>query len=67
MRLQILALTIALSSAASAQTPGTQLSDFQAQGRERLLEADANKDGRLSKAEWAARADGHPGRFCCNS
>ena len=37
-----------------AADEGVSLADFQAAGRQRLMRADANGDGRISKEEWAA-------------
>ena len=54
----ILAVTRARTYHRIPQTPGTQLVDFQAEGFTRLLEADADKDGKLSKEEWTARSGG---------
>lgn len=57
MRTTILATAVALLAtpvAAFAAGEGAALADFQAAGRQRMLRADANGDGKISKEEWAA-------------
>ncbi|GJD76672.1 EF-hand domain-containing protein [Methylobacterium goesingense] len=61
-------------TSASAQTPqgsdptkgaggaGVDLATFLARNRNRILRADADHDGRVSRAEWAAWWDAHPGK-----
>lgn len=40
---------------ALAAGEGTALADFQAAARPRLMRADANRDGKISKEEWVER------------
>ncbi len=59
---------------ASAQTPagadppkstgaaGVDLATFLSRNRTRIMRADADQDGRVSRAEWAAWWDARPGR-----
>ncbi|GJE57719.1 acid-shock protein [Methylobacterium thuringiense] len=65
--------TLLAGSAASAQTPvgtnppkdpslGVDLSTFLARNRTRIMLADADHDGRVSRAEWAAWWDARPGK-----
>lgn len=65
--------TLLAGSAASAQTPvgtnppkdpslGVDLSTFLARNRTRIMRADADHDGRVSRAEWAAWWDARPGK-----
>lgn len=54
---RLIATAIALLATpipALAAGEGMSLADFQAAGRQRILRADANRDGRISKEEWAA-------------
>ena len=51
----IVMLGLIAAGSAFAQSQGAALADFQAKGRTKLLEADRNGDGRLSRAEWNAR------------
>lgn len=65
---------ILAGSAASAQTPqgsdptrraggvGVDLATFLARNRNRIMRADADRDGRVSRAEWAAWWDARPGK-----
>lgn len=55
MRTVVIVMLGSLAAPAFAQTHGAALADFQAKGRTRLLEADRNGDGRLSRVEWKAR------------
>lgn len=65
----ILILGSAIAGPALAQAGGMTLADFQSAGRTRLMQADANGDGRIAKAEWTARprpaanAKADPGRL----
>jgi hypothetical protein len=66
----ICASVMMLATAAAAAPQGVDLAQFQAAERLRLLQADANGDGRLAKAEWTARrqaagteARGDPGKM----
>lgn len=43
---------LSLSGVALAVPEGIAKADFQSAARQRLLRADADKDGRISKAEW---------------
>lgn len=66
--------TLLTGTAASAQTPagtappkgaggaGVDLTTFLARHRTRIMRADADHDGRVSRAEWAAWWDAHPGK-----
>lgn len=65
--------TFLAGTAASAQTPaasdppkgasaGVDLSTFLARNRGRLMRADADHDGRVSRAEWATWWDARPGK-----
>lgn len=57
----IIALGLAVPAAAQPQEApkGLAQADFQARRTAELMEADGDRDGRLSAAEWAAaRADG---------
>ncbi|GJE18858.1 EF-hand domain-containing protein [Methylobacterium marchantiae] len=66
--------TLLAVTAASAQTPagtdppkgagaaGVDLATFLARNRTRLMRADADHDGRVSRAEWAAWWDARPGK-----
>jgi hypothetical protein len=65
--------TLLAGTAASAQTPvgsnppkdasvGVDLSTFLARNRTRIMRADADHDGRVSRAEWAAWWDARPGK-----
>jgi hypothetical protein len=66
----ILASVMTLASAAVAAPQGVDLAQFQSAARTRLLQADANGDGRIAEAEWTARrqaarteAKGDPARM----
>ncbi|GJD75357.1 EF-hand domain-containing protein [Methylobacterium goesingense] len=66
--------TFLAGTAAHAQTPagtdtpngagaaGVDLSTFLARHRTRIMRADADHDGRVSRAEWAAWWDARPGK-----
>lgn len=65
--------TFLAGTAASAQTPvgtnppkdpsvGVDLSTLLARNRTRIMRADADHDGRVSRAEWAAWWDARPGK-----
>lgn len=57
---------LALPGSAHAAPEGMAKADFQTAARPRLLRADGDKDGRISKAEWTAgRKTGRrdPGRM----
>ncbi len=54
-RFSFLMLGMGIAGPAFAQAGGMTLADFQATGRTRLMQADANGDGRIAKAEWTAR------------
>jgi hypothetical protein len=66
--------TLLAGSAASAQTPpgtdppkggtsaGVDLATFLARHRTRIMRADADHDGRVSRVEWAAWWDARPGK-----
>lgn len=47
---------------AGAGRPAVGLADFQARRRAQLMRADADRDGRVSLAEWTAWRSAHPGR-----
>ncbi|RZK82881.1 MAG: hypothetical protein EOO66_25775 [Methylobacterium sp.] len=58
-------------TSASAQTPavtdppkgaGAALATFLSRNRTRIMRADADHDGRVSRAEWAAWWDARPGK-----
>lgn len=66
-------VTFLAGTAASAQTPtgsappkgasvGVDLSTFLSRNRTRIMRADADHDGRVSRAEWAAWWDARPGK-----
>lgn len=67
--------TLLAATAASAQTPttaplptgdraaaGVDLATFLTRNRTRLMRADADQDGRISRAEWASWWEAHPGK-----
>lgn len=66
--------TLLAGAAASAQTPvgtdpakgaasaGVDLATFLARHRTQIMRADADHDGRVSRAEWAAWWDARPGK-----
>jgi len=67
--------TFVAVTAASAQTPttappptgdraaaGVDLATFLTRNRTRMMRADADHDGRISRAEWASWWEAHPGK-----
>lgn len=50
----IAVVALAMPIPALAAGEGLSLADFQAAGRQRMLRADTNGDGKVSKEEWAA-------------
>ena len=65
----IAAALLGLATAAAAQTPpatpaaGVSFDAWSAKARERLMALDTDHDGKISKAEFAARAEGMGGRW----
>lgn len=53
-RLFFLMLATMAAGRSLAEPYGMTLADFQAAGRARLMQADRDHDGRISRAEWAA-------------
>lgn len=57
MRLILIATALIAATGAAAQTPpadGARSPEARAEAREKLLAADADKDGKWSKEEWLA-------------
>ncbi|MCJ2137085.1 acid-shock protein [Methylobacterium sp. J-026] len=56
------ALSNAPSPSGDHAAAGVDLATFQARHLKRLMRADADHDGRISRAEWTAWWEAHPGK-----